>query len=124
MIHIFCIKVRVNCIDLVAIFSQSGLHGEVHFSDTQNYTKTRIKSFFETTIQYPEQSWTWGVFENPIDYSIVDPVDRCSPERVGKQLVSLDEHLGFLILPGNESSIWNNVKVNLTSELVIETFYA
>lgn len=111
-------KVEVSGLELIAIFSQSGLHGEVHFSDAHNYTKVKIKSFFETTIQYPEQSWTWGVFENPIDYSVVDPEERCSKERVGSQLINLDDHLGFLILPGNESSTWNNIKVNLTGEFI------
>lgn len=93
------------------------MHGEVHFSNSQNDSKVKIKTFFETTIQYPEQSWTWGIHENPVDYSIVDPIERCSVSRVGNQVINFDDILGFLILPGNESSTWDDVKVNLTGEL-------
>lgn len=76
----------------------------------------KVKTFLETTIQYPEQSWTWGVHQNPVDYSIIDPVERCSLEHVGPQLISFDDELGFLFLPGNESSVWDDVKLNMTGE--------
>lgn len=104
-------------IELVSYFSQSGLHGEIHFMKSENDAKlVTIKAFLETTIQYPEQSWTWGVHQNPIDYSIVDPVKRCDSDHVGAQTSNFDDVLGFLLLPGNESSVWNDVNLNLTGE--------
>lgn len=73
-----------------------------------------IKAFLETTIQYPEQSWTWGVHQNPVDYSIIDPDERCNLEHVGTQIINFDDVLGFLLLPGNESSVWDDIQLNLT----------
>lgn len=100
---------------MVTFFSQSGLHGEIHFKNNDD-NLVNIKAFLETTIQYPEQSWTWGVHQNPIDYSIIDPVKRCDLEHIGVQIINFDDLLGFLLLPGNESSIWNDVKLNLTGK--------
>lgn len=76
----------------------------------------KIKTFLEATIQYPEQSWSWGVHQNPIDYSIIDPVERCDLEHVGPQITGFDDLLGYLLLPGNESSVWDDVMLNLTGE--------
>jgi hypothetical protein len=76
----------------------------------------QVKTLLETTIQYPEQSWTWTVHQNPIDYSIIDPVERCDIEQTGPQVVGLDDVLGFLLLPGNESSVWNDIKLSLTGK--------
>lgn len=84
---------------------------------TSNPKLVKVKAFLETTIQYPEQSWTWGVHQNPVDYSIIDPVERCDLDHVGPQIVSFDDVLGYLLMPGNESSIWDDVKLNLTGEL-------
>lgn len=102
---------------MVSYFSQSGLHGEVHFMKSTSDPKlVKIKTFLEATIQYPEQSWSWGVHQNPIDYSIIDPVERCDQEHVGPQITSFDDLLGYLLLPGNESSVWDDVMLNLTGE--------
>lgn len=118
MVDCFC-EVPVAGIELVSYFSQSGLHGEVHFVKSSNDAKlVRIKTFLETTIQYPEQSWSWGVHQNPIDYSIIDPDERCNLQHVGPQITSLDDVLGYLLLPGNESSVWDDVSLNLTGELI------
>jgi hypothetical protein len=78
----------------------------------------QVKTLLETTIQYPEQSWTWGVHQNPIDYSIIDSVERCDIEQIGPLLVGLDDILGFLLLPGNESSVWDDIKLNLTGKKI------
>lgn len=61
---------------------------------------------------------SWGVHQNPIDYSIVDPVERCDLDHIGPQIINLDDVLGFLILPSNESSSWNDVKLNLTGKKI------
>lgn len=107
-------------IELVSFFSQSGLHGEVHFAQSASDPKlVTVKAFLETTIQYPEQSWTWGVHQNPVDYSIIDAVVRCDLDHVGPQILSFDDVLGYLQLPGNESSVWNDVKLNLSGEWLV-----
>lgn len=113
-------SVPVSAIELVSYFSQSGLHGEVHFAKSASNSKlVRVRSILEATIQYPEQSWTWGVHQNPVDYSIIDPVERCSLESVGEKLIDFDDLLGYLELPGNESSVWDDVMLSLTGEIVI-----
>ncbi|KAL7017747.1 hypothetical protein ACKWTF_010504 [Chironomus riparius] len=107
----------VSSIELIAYFSQSGLHGELHFTNSITNPKlVKVKAFLEATLQYSEQSWSWGLYNNPIDYSIVDPVERCKRDRVGRELISFDDKLGYLILPGNESSTWNDVDLNLSGE--------
>lgn len=117
-LYCFQLKVSVSGIELVTLFSQSGLHGEIHFAKSKNNEKlVDVKAFLETTIQYPEQSWTWGVHQNPVDYSIIDPVQRCDLDHVGPQIINFDDLLGFLLLPGNESSIWSDMKLNLTGKI-------
>lgn len=66
-----------------------------------------IKSKLETTLQYPDQVWSWAIHELPIDYREIDGTRRCHPAIIGKKLIEFDNHLGFLQLPGNESSTWD-----------------
>lgn len=115
------IKVRslyaAHSIELVSYLSQGGLHGEIHFMESTNDRKlVKVRTFLETTLQYPDQSWTWGVHQNPIDYSIIDPVERCNNDHTGPQLLSFDDVLGYLIMPGNESSTWNDAKLSLNGK--------
>lgn len=100
--------------DLEALISQRGLHGEIHFKvDDENRNIVRIESKLETTLQYPNQVWSWGIYENPVDYTIVDPSTRCSLETAGRQIHEFDEELGYLILPGNETTVWEK-EFNIT----------
>lgn len=73
-----------------------------------------IKTFLETTLQYPDQLLSWAVHEFPIDYTIIDPEERCSSQNIGNQVMSFDENLGYLNLPGNETSTWTDLELNLT----------
>lgn len=95
----------VNCVRLVAYISQHGLHGEFHFVQ-QNDNSFEIRSKLQTTLQYPDQTWSWGIHEYPIDYREIKPGRRCHPMNVGKKLIDFDSHLGYLQLPGNESTNW------------------
>lgn len=95
----------MNCVELVAYISQHGLHGEFHFTQ-QNDNSFEIHSKLETTLQYPDQIWSWGIHELPVDYREVKPNRRCHPVSVGKRIIDFDEHLGYLQLPGNESTKW------------------
>jgi hypothetical protein len=98
----------------VTYISQHGLHGEIHFSQLTD-TTINIESFLETTLQYPDQAWNWGVHQFPVDYTNPNPEERCELERLGEQIHNFDDKLGYLILPGNESSIWED-EINLTGE--------
>lgn len=95
----------MNCVELVAYISQHGLHGEFHFTQ-QNDNSFEIHSKLETTLQYPDQIYSWGIHELPVDYREVKPNRRCHPVSVGKRIIDFDEHLGYLQLPGNESTKW------------------
>lgn len=91
---------------LVAYVSQHGLHGEFHFVQ-QNDNSIEIRSKLETTLQYPDQIWSWSIHEMPVDYSEVNPNRRCHPTNFAKPIIEFDSHLGYLMLPGNESTVWN-----------------
>lgn len=95
----------VNCVQLVAYISQHGLHGEFNFFQ-QNDNSIEIESKLETTLQYPDQLWSWSIYEMPTDYREIEPGQRCNPSNFGKKLIDLDNHLGYLQLPGNESTTW------------------
>ncbi|XP_055314851.1 uncharacterized protein LOC129575370 isoform X3 [Sitodiplosis mosellana] len=96
---------QVNCVQLVAFVSQHGLHGEIHFTQ-QNDNSFEIRSKVETTLQYPDQIWSWGIHEMPTDYRDVQPNRRCHPNTLGRKLIGFDDHLGYLQLPGNETTTW------------------
>ena len=71
-----------------------------------NATTVEINAKLETTLQYPDQVWSWGVRQFPVDYTDIDPESRCSGEQLGAQIVNFDDELDFLVLPGNESTTW------------------
>ncbi|XP_017481054.1 PREDICTED: uncharacterized protein LOC108370262 [Rhagoletis zephyria] len=96
----------VSAQQLIAYISQHGLHGEITFRQV-NATTVEIKAKLETTLQYPEQVWSWGVRKFPVDYSDIDPESRCSLEKLGAQVLSFDESLDYLVLPGNETATWH-----------------
>lgn len=95
----------MNCVQLVAYVSQHGLHGEFHFIQ-QNDNSIEIESKLETTLQYPEQIWSWSIREMPTDYREVIPNRRCNPANFGSKLIDFDDDLGYLQLPGNETTKW------------------
>lgn len=92
---------------MIAYLSQRGLHGEITFRQI-NETTVEIISKVETTLQYPDQVWSWGVRKFPVDYTDMDAEERCSLAKLGEEVMSFDDDLGFLILPGNETSTWIN----------------
>ncbi|XP_070142466.1 LOW QUALITY PROTEIN: uncharacterized protein Rsod, partial [Drosophila kikkawai] len=90
---------------LIAYISQRGLHGEITFRQL-NATTVEIKANLEATLQYPDQVWSWAVRRFPVDYSNTDADERCELSRLGGQVLSFDEDLEYLVLPGNETSTW------------------
>lgn len=98
----------VQAVQLIAYISQHGLHGEISFKPHPDQLgKVRIQTDLDATLQYPDQTWNWALHQLPVDYSDMDPSRRCSSERLGKQLISFDEQLGLLTMPGNESVQWD-----------------
>lgn len=104
----------VSGVKLAAYISQNGLHGEIHFSQGADGL-VQVESSLETTLQHPDQIWSWNVHQLPVDYTEANGNRRCSAPNLGKQLISFDESLGYLILPGNESSTWN-ADIDLTGK--------
>lgn len=96
----------------MAYISQHGLHGEIKFAPGID-NLIEVESSLETTLQYPEQVWSWGIHQLPVDYSSTDGDARCDLERLGTQVLSFDDSLGFLTLPGNESVKWQT-NISLT----------
>lgn len=111
-------SIAANCLQLIAHVSQNGLYGQFLFSQHTS-TDIQITAELATTLQYPDQIWSWGINEFPVDYSIVDS-NRCSNEQLGTQLINFDETLGYLTLPGNETSSWLSNNVTLTGKYIIK----
>lgn len=107
LVHILYVRLSqtVGAQQLIAYLSQHGLHGEITFRQV-NTTTVEIRAKLETTLQYPDQVWSWSVRKFPIDYNDIDPESRCSLEKLGAQVVSFDEDLDYLVLPGNETATW------------------
>lgn len=103
-------------LDLVAYFSQNGLHGEFHFTELDDNT-IEIRSRLETTLQFPDQVWEWSLHEIPIDYTDVNGKRRCHPTKVGAKILDLTDYLDYLQLPGNESTTWT-VPANLLGKKI------
>lgn len=108
------LRFSVDGVKLVAYLSQNGLHGEIHFSPIADGF-VQIESSLETTLQHPDQIWSWNIHQMPVDYTEVDGNRRCSPSVLGTQLASFDDSLGYLVLPGNESTTWK-ARINLTGK--------
>ena len=70
--------------------------------------ETQIESNLETTLQYPEQIWSWSVYQLPVDYANANGIERCDLSNLGEQLWSFDDEHGYLTLPGNESTKWTS----------------
>lgn len=103
---------------LIAYISQHGLHGEFHFVQNDD-NSIEIQSKLETTLQYPDQLWSWGIYEMPTDYRQIEPNRRCNPIKFGKKFIEFDNDLGILQLPGNETTKWT-VSPDISSKLKIK----
>lgn len=65
-----------------------------------------IRSSLQTTLQFPDQTWSWSLHQLPVDYADMSAERRCSADRLGARLVAFDEQLGLLQLPGNQTTAW------------------
>lgn len=96
--------------ELKSYISDHGLHGTITFR--KNGTEIKIITNLSTTIEYPNQVWSWAVVEFPVDYTEIE--NRCWGNKLGKELVNLDEIFGYLVLPENGTTEFttNELKIN------------
>ncbi|RZC33023.1 uncharacterized protein BDFB_010701, partial [Asbolus verrucosus] len=101
---------KVTSLELKSYISDYGLHGTISFKKIDSGIK--IITDLNTTLEYPNQVWSWSVVEFPVDYS--DLENRCDGAKLGKSLVNLDEIYGYLILPDNKTTEFttNDLKIN------------
>lgn len=104
--------IGVASVQLRAYVSQHGLHGEFHFVQRDD-NSVEIRSSLETTLQYPDQIWSWGIYKMPVDYREIDGYRRCHLSKIGSKIIDFDSRLGYLEMPGNESVEWS-----LSSEII------
>lgn len=91
---------------LIAYLSQQGLHGEITFHQ-YNASHTLIKANLETTLQYPDQVWSWSIKEYPVDYTLIDGEQRCQRiSDLNTVVYNLVEPLGYLLMPDNSTAEW------------------
>ncbi|KAI5714037.1 hypothetical protein M8J76_009978 [Diaphorina citri] len=110
---IFLVSHLAGGIKLKAYISQHGVQGEVTLE--QHYDERSIQ--IDTTglvrkVDTWGDLWHWSIREFPIEYTRLE--ERCTDERLGKQLVNLDSILGPLDLNQTSSHSIDNDLLPLT----------
>lgn len=92
-----------DSLELISYISQHGLHGSIELSPLDEYT-TKISTALTTTSVNGE-FWKWSIYEFPIDYS--EPyAERCMDHQLGVEILNLEDLLGYLHVPDNQTSNW------------------
>lgn len=90
--------------ELIVYLSQSGIHGTISFIW---HPKNQIH--IQTNITLPDNfdssTYDWLIYEYPVRYNELSTKNRCS--NLGKQILSLTEHIGELELPSSRETQWN-----------------
>ncbi|XP_076266542.1 superoxide dismutase family protein Rsod [Rhynchophorus ferrugineus] len=92
--------------------SENGLHGTITF--TKKGEEVVINTDLQPTLEYPNTVWAWYITEFPVDYSLIE--DRCSGERLGKNLMTLDDLFGYLVIPDNQTSEFSSKSLTISGE--------
>lgn len=100
-------------VELRSYLSEEGLHGTITFTKLQDSIK--ITTDLTTTLQYPNQVWSWYVMEFPVDYTELE--NRCDSSKLGRRLVNLEDTFGYLILPENQTVEYTTPELKLTGPL-------
>lgn len=66
----------------------------------------QIKTSFQTLINFEEESLTWAIHENPVDYRIPTATERCQLQILGKEYMPLNEFLDASHLLEKKSNEW------------------
>lgn len=94
-------------LQLRAYISQHGMHGTITFKEENDLIK--IIPNLQTTLQYPNQIWSWQLMEFPIDYTEIE--NRCNS--LGDNLINFDDIYGYLILPDNKTSEFDTKELTI-----------
>lgn len=81
--NIFTGFIHVTSIVLRSYISGQGLHGTISFIHLEEKDSIKILTNLSTTLQYPDQVWSWFVTEYPVDY--VEIENRCNENHLGKE---------------------------------------
>lgn len=112
--HVF---LAVQGLELVALISQRGVSGQVKFRSLGSVdAPVTIVTELEETLQYPEQTFSWAIRSYPVDYSKVDPEQRCqlNDQVLGPEQFNFDEELGYLAIPENKTTRYTTSSITLT----------
>ncbi|KAJ8968153.1 hypothetical protein NQ314_002407, partial [Rhamnusium bicolor] len=103
-------KSLATSLELRSYISEQGLHGTITFTKIQEEIK--ITTNLQTTLEYPNQVWSWYVTEFPVDYSELE--NRCDNSKLGKKIINLEDTFGYLILPENQTTEFStkDLKIN------------
>lgn len=105
--------ISVTCIELRSYLSEDGLHGTITFAQIKNEIK--ITTDLKTTLQYPNQVWSWYVTEFPVDYTELE--NRCDSSKLGKRIINFEDTFGYLILPENQTTEYVTPDLKITGPL-------
>ncbi|XP_030762415.1 uncharacterized protein LOC115887200 isoform X2 [Sitophilus oryzae] len=95
---------------LRSYLSENGLHGTITFTkDGDNVT---IETDLQPTLEFPNSVWAWYITEFPVDYTQIE--NRCSEQRIGKNLITLDDIFGYLVIPDNKTSDFSSEEIQIT----------
>ncbi|CAG9760751.1 unnamed protein product [Ceutorhynchus assimilis] len=89
--------------------SEHGLHGSITFIESND--EIVVTTDLQPTLEFPSSIWAWYITEFPVDYTGIE--NRCSQDKIGKNLVTLDDLFGYLIIPDNQSSVFNSSDLKL-----------
>lgn len=84
---IFAGCIQVFTIEFKSYISGHGLHGTISFVYSDTKKSIKIITNLNTTLQYPEQVWSWFVTEYPVDYTEME--NRCNEDYLGKIVLNL-----------------------------------
>ncbi|KAL1494603.1 hypothetical protein ABEB36_010175 [Hypothenemus hampei] len=101
---------QVASIVLRCYISEHGLHGTITFTKTSN--EIIVRTDLSPTLEFPNSIWSWFVTEFPVDYAQIE--NRCTPEKIGRKLINLEDVFGYLVIPDNQTSEYSSpdLKVN------------
>lgn len=112
--NLFSFSDAATSLVLKSYISEHGLHGTITFTQAKDQSSLTISTNLNVTLEYPNQLWTWGVREFPVDYTNLE--SRCRPSHLGKELLTLDDSFGYLILPENGTTSFTSDQLKITGD--------
>lgn len=88
---------------MTAYFSQDGLHGNLAIKESEG--RITVETHFKVFRNISEESWSWSIYEFPVNYENVNSDMRCNANQLGKKLYDLESIFGLLVLSDNETLV-------------------